>query len=140
ALDPSFCEALVGRIVERFGHLDLLVHNLALRHSPPSFFSLYYLTRCLLPHLRGRPGATIINTASLVEGGPVIDPDAIGSALEAFTRSLAHNLARARIRVNAVGPERGGGLHARVEDLVFLASDDASTMNGELLDSRGMGR
>lgn len=140
AADPDFCEALVGRVVGRYGGLDVLVHNLGVRRSPPSFFSLYYLTRCLLPYLRDRPGASIINTASPVEGGPVTDPDAIASAIGAFTRSLAHNLARARIRVNAVGPERGGGLHARVDDLVFLASDDAGTMNGELLDTRAMGR
>ncbi|MCY1012654.1 SDR family oxidoreductase [Nannocystis pusilla] len=133
--DPGFCEALVTGVVERFGGVDVLVNNLVARRSPPSFFSLFFLTRRLLPYLRDRPGASIVNTSSpRPPADPVRDEEAIRAALDTCTRSLATNLARVKIRVNAVVPdgdhERGAG------DLVFLASDAARGMSGELLDRR----
>lgn len=134
--DPAFCDALVRCVVERFGGVDILVNNLAARRGPlvarrgpSSFFALYYLTRRLLPHLRDRPGASIINTASVRDG------DALRAAIGACTRSLAINLARVQIRVNAVAPERDGEYDLAAADLAFLASD--VSMNGELLDPRG---
>jgi len=134
--DPAFCDALVTCVVERFGGVDILVNNLAARRGPlvarrgpSSFFALYYLTRRLLPHLRDRPGASIINTASVPDG------DALRAAIGACTRSLAINLARVQVRVNAVAPESDGEYDLAAADLAFLASD--ASVNGELLDPRG---
>nr|WP_276598764.1 SDR family NAD(P)-dependent oxidoreductase [Nannocystis sp. SCPEA4] len=133
--DPSFCEALVASVIERFGGVDVLVNNLVARRAPPSFFSLFFLTRRLLPHLRDRPGANIINTASpRAADDPVRDAEAIRAAIGTCTRSLAHNLVRVKIRVNAVAPGDDHDLTAG--DLVFLASDAAAGYNGELLDRR----
>ncbi|WAS92573.1 SDR family NAD(P)-dependent oxidoreductase [Nannocystis punicea] len=131
--DPGFCEALVAGVIERFGGVDVLVNNLVARRSPPSFFSLFFLTRRLLPHLRDRSGASIINTASpRPPGDPVRDEEAIRAAIGTCTRSLAHNLARVKVRVNAVVPGEDPELGA--DDLVFLASDAARSMSGELVD------
>jgi len=133
--DPVFCEALVAHVIERFGGIDVLVNNLVARRSPPSFFSLFFLTRRLLPHLRDRPGANIINTSSpRAADDPVRDAEAIRAAIGTCTRSLAHNLTRVKIRVNAVAP--GGDHDLCAGDLVFLASEAAAGMNGQLLEHR----
>ena len=77
--DPLFCKHLVGRTVERFGTLDILVNNAAYQRSyqnlddipaqeiqttfQTNVFPLFYLTQAALPHLR--PGACVINTSSI---------------------------------------------------------------------------
>ncbi|MDC0717401.1 SDR family NAD(P)-dependent oxidoreductase [Nannocystis bainbridge] len=133
--DPGFCEALVAGAVARFGGVDVLVNNLVARRAPPSFFSLFFLTRRLLPYLRDRPGASIVNTASpRSPDDPVRDDEAIRAAIGTCTRSLANNLTRVKVRVNAVVPDDDPELGAG--DLVFLASDAAAGMSGELLDRR----
>lgn len=131
--DPAFCEEVVARVLARFGAIDVLINNLDPRHQA-SFFSLFYLTRRLLPHLRHRPGANIINTASPgVRAAGELEPT--GAEIGVVTRSLAHNLAAAEIRVNAVAPVLLPEADARAGDLVFLASDE--TVSGELLGGEG---
>ena len=127
-------------------------------------FGMFHLTKAALPHLG--EGAAIVNTTSVTayRGSPhLIDYAATKGAIVAFTRSLAGALKDRRIRVNGVAPgpvwtplipasfpadhvEDFGentfmGRPAEPDEIapsyVFLASDDAACMTGQVLHPNG---
>ena len=129
-----------------------------------NLFAYFYITKAALPHL-GEGGA-IVNTTSVTAyrgSGHLIDYASTKGAIVAFTRSLAQNLAERKIRVNAVAPgpiwtplipasfepdkvESFGkdvplGRPGQPEEVapcfVFLASEDASYMTGQVLHPNG---
>ena len=119
--DKTFCDNVVGKVIEEFGKLDVLVNNAAEQHpqeditdiSPEqlqktfqtNLFGYFYLTQAAMPHL-GK-GASIVNTTSVTayRGSPtLLDYSSTKGAIVAFTRALAGNLADKGIRVNAVAP------------------------------------
>lgn len=70
-----------------------------------NFFSIFYLTKLALSHLK--PGSAIINASSLTayEGNEqLIDYSATKGAIVAFTRSLSKSLHNKGIRANGVVP------------------------------------
>ncbi len=72
-------------------------------------FSLYYFTHEALKKLN--KDGCIINTASVTAfrgSDHLIDYAATKGAIVSFTRSLAKNLAKENIRVNAVAPGQYG--------------------------------
>jgi len=119
--DKSFCEAVVGKVIEEFGKLDVLVNNAAEQHPKEditeitpeqlqktfetNLFGYFYMTQAAMPYLQ--KGASIVNTTSVTayRGSPqLLDYSATKGAIVAFTRSLSGSLAEKGIRVNAVAP------------------------------------
>ena len=117
----AVAEKIVSQTLERFGQINILVNNAAvqfpqkeitairdedLQHTfAVNYFGTFYLTRAVVSHLT--VGDCIINTTSVTayEGNEqLLDYSSTKGALVAFTRSLAMNLAKRGIRVNAVAP------------------------------------
>lgn len=129
-----------------------------------NIFAMFHLTKVALEHLQ--PGASIINTSSVTayKGNPMLlDYSSTKGAIVAFTRSLSQQLIEKGILVNAVAPGpvwtplipasfdekevegfgeksplgRAGQPDEIAPSYVFLASDDASFMSGQVLHPNG---
>ena len=129
-----------------------------------NIFAMFFMTKAALKHLK--KGAAIVNTASVTayEGNPsLLDYSSTKGAIVAFTRSLAKSLAKKGIRVNGVAPGpiwtplipstfppekvasfgkdvpmgRPGQPEEVAPCYLFLASDDASYMAGQILHPNG---
>lgn len=178
--DERFCQQVVQQTLDTFGRLDILVNNAAEQHPQDNLedisaeqleltfrtniFSMFFLTKAVLPHLH--PGSAIINTTSVTAyrgSAHLLDYSSTKGAIVSFTRSLALNLAKRRIRVNGVAPgpiwtplipstfdeekvqqfgaDVAMGRPGEPEELapayVFLASDDSSYMTGQVLHVNG---
>ncbi len=119
--DPAVCRDIVERTVAELGGLDILVNNAAkqianesLEDTPDeqvvqtfeaNILAMFRVTKAALPHLE--PGATIINTTSVVAyqpPPPLLDYASTKAAINTFSKGLAQELAPRGIRVNAVAP------------------------------------
>lgn len=119
--DSGFCNEAVDRTIKAFGHVDVLINNAAFQEHAESLtdigdeqiemtfrtniFGYMQMARATLPHL-GK-GGCIINTGSetgLFGSSELLDYSATKGAIHAFTKSLASNLVKRGIRVNAVAP------------------------------------
>ena len=129
-----------------------------------NIFSQFFLVKAALPYMRR--GGAIINTASVTayHGNPtLLDYSSTKGAIVAFTRSLALSLVEKGIRVNAVAPgpiwtplitstfpdekintfgkdtpmKRAGQPAEVAPCFVFLASEDASYITGQVLHPNG---
>jgi NAD(P)-dependent dehydrogenase (short-subunit alcohol dehydrogenase family) len=129
-----------------------------------NIFSQFYLTRAVLPHMQD--GGAIVNTTSVTayQGNPVLlDYAATKGAIVAFTRALSKQLMGRGIRVNGVAPgpiwtplipasytadktaQHGSGAPmgrpGQPDEVapcyIFLASDDAAYMSGQVLHPNG---
>ena len=129
-----------------------------------NFFSYFWITKYAIPYLA--KGSTIINTSSVTayRGSPsLLDYSATKGAIISFTRSLSLQLIDKGIRVNAVAPgpiwtplivssfdrkknsefgsdspmERAGMPNEVAPSYLFLASDDSSYINGQVLHPNG---
>lgn len=127
-------------------------------------FSFFYMSKHALRRMQ--KGGTIINTASITayQGHKtLLDYSATKGAIVAFTRSLSQALVEEGIRVNAVAPgpiwtplipasfepdhvakhgqaapmERPGQPNEVAPCYVFLASEDASYISGQVLHPNG---
>jgi NAD(P)-dependent dehydrogenase (short-subunit alcohol dehydrogenase family) len=156
------CTRLVERVVEKFGRLDILVNNAAYSVAytrPEDFNTADRLCLAALPRMAA--GGAIINTASLqaLDPSPELLGYATTKAAAAnFTKGFSKVAIKRGIRVNAVAPgpvwtplvratfppeqlvafgrETSVGRAAQPAEIapvfVFLASDDARFVNGEM--------
>ena len=179
--DKDFCERAVAQTVKELDRLDILVNNAGEQHPDEdiaditedqlrrtfqsNIFGMFFMTQAARPHLKD--GAAIINTTSVTmyEGSEqLLDYSSTKGAITAFTRSLAKNLVKDGIRVNAVAPGPiwtplnpfGGQKPEDVKDFgkdtpmgrpgqpsevapcfLFLACEDSSYMTGQVLHPDG---
>ncbi|OCG66350.1 NAD(P)-dependent oxidoreductase [Gilliamella sp. Nev5-1] len=119
--DEAFCKKLVDETHHQLGGLDNLtlvagkqtavedIMDLTTEQIKKTFeinvFSLFWVTKAALGYLK--PGSTIITTSSVQAyqpSGNLLDYAATKTAIIAFTRGLAKQLAHKGIRVNSVAP------------------------------------
>jgi len=177
----DFCEQAVSRTVKELGRLDILVNNAGEQHwdkdvtdiseeqlkrtFQTNVYGMFFMTQAARPHLK--KGSAIINCTSVTmyKGSPLLlDYSATKGAITAFTRSLAKNLAKDGIRVNAVAPGpiwtplnpfggqprekipefgkdtpmgRPGQPNEVAPSFLFLACEDSSYMIGQVLHPDG---
>ncbi|HEY0225781.1 MAG TPA: SDR family oxidoreductase [Mycobacterium sp.] len=123
--DSDQVDGLARSVLDRFGRVDVLVNNVGhwLRH-PGSFVDtdpqlwdelyrinlhhVFLVTQAFLPAMIGRHRGSIVNVSS-VEGLRGYPEDPVYAAFKAaviqFTRSLAVQVGRDGVRVNAIGPD-----------------------------------
>ena len=120
--DPKAIDALVLSTVERFGSIDILVNNAAVRHFGPieefktedwqdsidvNLSAPFYATRAALPFMRQQNWGRIINMASALSFFAQADrADYITTktGLVGLTRAVALEVAKTEITCNAVCP------------------------------------
>jgi NAD(P)-dependent dehydrogenase (short-subunit alcohol dehydrogenase family) len=179
--DERFCNRLVAEAIRELGGLDILVNNAAMQTAQHSImdltteqfdstfktnvYAMFWITKAAMPHLE--PGSAIINTSSVQAYDPspmLLDYAQTKACMVIFTKSLAKQVARRGIRVNAVAPgpfwtplqPTGGqppeeittfgehtpmgrpGQPAELGALyVYLASQDASYVTGQVYGASG---
>jgi len=118
---PEEIDALVAELKERAGRVDVLVNNAGYNVNAPMLTmklddydavaamarATWYLTKAVLRRFMFRQGGRIINVSSVV--GHVGNPGQIPytmvkAGLDAFTKSLAQELAGRDVTVNSVAP------------------------------------
>ncbi len=174
------CNHLSQAAMERFGAIDILVNNAGIsareplyQYDPAAFKNIMDLNvtavfngcRAVAPIMKAQGGGAIINTSSMVS--IYGQPSGVGYptskfAVNGLTRSLARELGRDNIRVNAVAPgvtrtdmvanlpedmvkricapiplQRMGEPQEVANAFLFLASDLASYVTGEILSVDG---
>lgn len=120
--DVSAVQAMADAAAKRFGGLDILVNNAALRREKPfsemsysewreildvTLDGAFHCTKACLPALRKSGAGTIINIGGLSAHTGARDRAHVVTAkagIIGFTRALAHDLADDGITVNCVVP------------------------------------
>jgi NAD(P)-dependent dehydrogenase (short-subunit alcohol dehydrogenase family) len=150
-----------GKAVERFE--DLTAERIE-RTFRTNILAMFHLVRYALPHMKA--GGSIINTASVQAYQPspqILDYASTKGAIVTFTKGLSQSLIERGIRVNAVAPGpvwtpiipasfppekvakfgeenptgRAGQPAELAPSFVFLASDESTYVNGEILGVTG---
>jgi NAD(P)-dependent dehydrogenase (short-subunit alcohol dehydrogenase family) len=175
--DKQFCENAVRQTVDQLGKLDILVNNAGEQHPDKdithidehqlrrtfqtNIFGMFFMTQAARHYLK--QGSAIVNCTSetTYKGSPdLLDYASTKGAIVGFTRSLAKNLVKDGIRVNAVAPGpiwtplnpfggqpkedlpkfgkdtpmgRPGQPNEVAPSFLFLACEDASYMTGQVL-------
>lgn len=171
------------KIVDKFGKIDILINNAGISSSTPldnytyeefskimdlNVNAMFLCTKLVVPYMKENGGGVILNTSSMVsiygQSAGVGYPTS-KFAVNGMTKSLARELGKYKIRVNAVAPgvintDMVSSLPKEViapiiagiplgrigepEDIanafLYLASPMASFVTGEILSVDGAGR
>ena len=171
------------KIVDKFGKIDILINNAGISSSTPldnytyeefskimdlNVNAMFLCTKLVVPYMKENGGGVILNTSSMVsiygQSAGVGYPTS-KFAVNGMTKSLARELGKYQIRVNAVAPgvintDMVSSLPKEViapiiagiplgrigepEDIanafLYLASPMASFVTGEILSVDGAGR
>ena len=177
--DVSDREQVAGmfdRVTERFGEVDILVNNAGIiadnlfmrlrednfrRVMETNLMGTYYCVKQVLPGMASRRWGRIVNISSVVgERGNAgqVNYASSKSAIHGFTKSLAKEMARRNITVNAVAPgyvetATTSGLSKKIKDdirkkvpmtrfgspneispvVLMLAAENASYITGQVI-------
>jgi meso-butanediol dehydrogenase/(S,S)-butanediol dehydrogenase/diacetyl reductase len=180
--DRAAVDGLIEHAVRRFTRIDVLFNNAGIGcfgETPDldpdawaqviavDLHSVFYACRAAIPHMRRAGGGAIVNTASISglagDYGFTAYNAAKGAVIN-YTRALAIDHARDKIRVNALCPglidtpltaaakqlsgvldewlagvpmKRAGEPEEMAKVVAFLASDDASYMTGSIVVADG---
>lgn len=157
---------LVNNAAEQHPHKDITELDLDMMEKTfrTNIFAMFYLTKAAVEHLK--EGDCIINTTSVTSyrgSGALLDYSSTKGAITAFTRSLSEELVKKKIRVNGVAPGpiwtplipstfdeekvkkfgsntpmgRAGQPSEVAPAYVFLASEDASYITGQIIHVNG---
>jgi 3-oxoacyl-[acyl-carrier protein] reductase len=120
--DAKAVEAMMAAAVERFGRIDILINNAALRREQPleamSFGDwreilgvildgAFHCVKAALPQLRASGAGAVVNIGGLSAHSGANHRAHVVTAkagLVGFTRALAHDLAADHVTVNCVAP------------------------------------
>lgn len=120
--DPAAAQQLIDATAQRFGRIDILVNNAAIRRETPfgeldwqewravcavTLDGAYLCAHAALPHLRKSDSATIVNIGGMsAHGGSAGRAHVVAAkaGLGGLTRALAHDLGPEGITVNCVAP------------------------------------
>ena len=120
--DTAAVEKMVASAVARFGRIDLLINNAAMRRETPFdrldfaewrevlaviLDGAFNCVKACLPHLRASGHGAIVNIGGLSAHSGSKDRAHVITAkagIVGLTRALAHDLADARVTVNCVAP------------------------------------
>ena len=164
--DYSAVKAAIDAVVEKYGRIDILVNNAGV--SDLNVKGVFNCSRAASEHMVAAGSGVILNTSSMVSqyGQPAgIAYPTSKFAVNGFTLSLARELGPKGVRVNAVAPgitytemmrsvpkeviepmiaqiplRRMGQPEDIANAFVFLASDMASYISGEVLHVDGLAR
>jgi 3-oxoacyl-[acyl-carrier protein] reductase len=120
--DADAVDAMVAVVAQKFGRIDILVNNAAVRAEQPLatmtladwraitaviLDGAFNCVKACLPHLKRSGAGVIVNIGGLsAHTGAARRPHVVTAkaGLVGFTRALAHELAEDKIRVNTVTP------------------------------------
>ncbi len=119
--EPAHCREVVGRAVEAFGRIDVLVSNAAFQMTHGSLeeipdeewdrtlainlSALFHLAKAAVPHMR--PGSSIIATTSVNSDMPppaLMPYDVTKAGIANMVGAMAQMLGERGIRANSVAP------------------------------------
>jgi D-xylose 1-dehydrogenase len=149
--DLDALKRVIGGLVERLGGCDVLVNNAASddRHSidevTPAYWDerfnvnlrhQFFAAQAVIPAMRAAGGGSIVNFGSISWHLGLTDLtlyQTAKAAIEGLTRSLARELGRDRIRVNAVLP---GNVQTPRQERWYTPEGEAEIVAAQCLDGR----
>lgn len=122
AESPDSAKALVAKVIEKYGRIDLLVNNAGILQQKPfleiteaewdtmldtNLKSAFFLIQAAAPHMMEQKSGSVVNISSVGGqfGGPLAPHYAVSKgALLTLTKSMSRLLAPHKVRVNAIAP------------------------------------